>query len=614
MGRKARDKKDRPRFADGGAQPGPAAHDGAAAAPRPRIGVALPERSGLWAIALAVFVTACYLNALDTPFLLDDPINIAKNPIIQRPLSLMALLLDQRAVVTASLRINYASSALAVASYHLLNLGAHIVTGWLMFALAYLTLRLPVFEARYARAAEPLAATIAAVFLLHPVQTESVTYIIQRSEIFAAAALLATLLAFITIDPNNNRRLRPLAFFTAACVFGAYSKPSFAVVPALLLIYDLCFLSRGRIEEIRGRWPAYAIAAAAAAWTFILSANSGSFGDRTAGFSIEGIAPWQYTRAQFGVVLTYLRLVLWPDSLCFDCGYRGAWPVLTSALGDGAVVPAAILGLLSVAALGLWRRYPLATFAVMGSAVALAPTSTFVPLADFYVEHRMYLPIGFMALSLVPAVFDAAAALSRRFGLSAGTLRAVRRASAAVVLALLALLTVARNQVFADPLRLLLDTVAKAPQNERAQYNLANEYKRRGEQDKAMERYKEAIRLAPHVARSYMNLGAIYLEQQRNEEAMQIFLAGSQNVPRMAMTHRNLAVAYARLGRHAEALAAAQRSLTVEPDNVNGHNLAAQALEKLGRRQEAAAEYEKVLELEPGQADAKKRLEQLQTN
>jgi len=611
MGRKARDKKDRPRFTDA-AGPAPAPRTAAVTA-RPRVSVALPERAGLWAIGLAVLAAACYLNALDVPFLLDDPINIAKNPTIQKPLSLAALLLDQRAVVTASLRINYASSALAVASYHLLNLGAHIVAGWLLFALAYITLRLPLFETRYARAAEPLAAAVAALFLLHPMQTESVTYIIQRSEIFVSAALVAALLGFVAIDADEPRP-GPLAFLTAACLLGAYSKPSFAVVPALLLLYDCCFLSRGRLDEIKRRWPAYAIAVAAAAWTFVLSSASGSFEARTAGFSIEGIDPLQYASAQLGVVLTYLRLALWPNALCFDCGYQGPWPVLASALGNGVVVPAAVLASIAAGALALWRSYPLATFAVLGSAVALAPTSTLVPLADFYVEHRMYLAIGLLALALVPALFDATAALAARFGLSTIVLQGTRRVLAAVVLTALALLTVARNQVFADPLRLLLDTVAKAPQSERTQYNLANEYKRRGQQDEAIQRYKEAIRIAPHVARAYMNLGSIYLEQQRNEEAMQIFLAGSQNVPGMAMTHRNLAVAYARLGRHADSLAAAQRSLSIDPNNVNGHNLTAQAFDSLGRRQEAIAEYEKVLELDPGQAATKKRLEQLRGN
>ncbi|MBI5504557.1 MAG: tetratricopeptide repeat protein [Deltaproteobacteria bacterium] len=611
MGRKARDKKDRPRFVDA-AQPAQAPHAAVRAA-RTRNLVALPEKAGLWAIALAILAAVCYLNALDTPFLLDDPINIGKNPVIQRPLSLAHLLLDQRAVVTASLRINYASSALAVASYHLLNLSAHILAGWLLFALAYVTLRLPVFETRYARAAEPLAATIAAVFLLHPVQTESVTYIIQRSEIFVSAALVAALLGFIAIDAKA-RRPGPLGFFAAACLIGAYSKPSFAVAPALLLLYDLCFLSRGRIAGLRDRWPAYAIAAGAAAWTFVLTTTAGSFEARTAGFSIEGIDPLQYFRAQIGVVVIYLRVLLWPSSLCFDCGYQGPWPVLASALGNSVALPAAILGALGAAALALWRFYPLATFAVIGSALALAPTSTFVPLADFYVEHRIYLAIGLVALALVPAVFDLSGALATRTGLSSGALRGTRRALAGIVLAALAMLTVARNQVFADPLRLLLDTVSKAPQSERTQYNLANEYKRRGEQDKAIERYKEAIRLSPHVARSYMNLGGIYLDQQRNEEAMEIFLAGSQNVPKMAMTHRNLAVAYARLGRYADSLAAAQRSLTVEPNNATGHNVTAQAFDQLNRRAEAIAEYEKVLELEPGHTEAKKRLQTLQAD
>jgi len=571
----------------------------------------MPRNAGVWAAGLAAAVALCYLNSLRTPFLLDDPINIAKNPIIQNPLSLTHLLLDPRAAITVSLRLNYAASALDVTSYHLLNIAAHIVAGWLLFALATMTLRLPVFEERYENVAEPLAATIAAIFLLHPVQIESATYIIQRAEIFVGAALVAALVALVAADAAvSGSRRGALLLLTAACVVGAYSKPSFAVAPVLLLVYDVCFLARGRIDAIRRKWPAYAIATAAALWTFVLSKHSGSFSDKTAGFSIEGIDPWQYFSAQFGVIVAYLRVVLWPNALCFDCGYKGAWPVAGSML-DGVALPAGILAALALAALALWRSYPLATFAVIGSAVALAPTSSFVPLSDFYVEHRMYLPVAFMALALVPAVFDGTAALAARAGLSDAAARGMRRTLAVLVLVALALLTVQRNNVFADPMRLLLDTTARAPQNERAQYNLANEYKRRGEQDKAIERYKEAIRIAPHVVRSYMNLGGIYLVQQRYEEALQVFLDGSRNVPGVAMAHRNVAVACARLGRNQESLEAAQRSLDLEPANTNGHSLKAEALEQLGRRDEAIAEYEKVLELAPGQPEVTKRLERL---
>lgn len=617
MGRKARDKRDkqdrqRPFETADAPQPSPAVEAGAVAH-RAQARMVLPRKAGAWALGLAVAAVLCYLNSLDTPFLLDDPINIAKNPVIQRPLSPARLLLDPRAAITISLRLNYVSGALAVAGYHALNIAAHVVAGWLLFALAFVTLRLPVFENRPARVAEPLAATIAAVFLLHPMQTESATYIIQRAEIFVSAAMMAALLAFVAFDAaaTRSRRAGSLAFLAAACVAGTYSKPSFAVLPALLLLYDLCFLSRGRLDAIGRKWQAYAIAAAAAAWTFVLSHHSGSFADKTAGFEIEGLGPWTYLSAQPGVILTYLRVALWPDALCFDCGYKGAWPVVGSWFAGGIAVPAGILAALSVAALASWKSYPLATFAVFGSAVALAPTSSFVPLSDVYVEHRMYLPIGLIALALVPAAFDATGVLAARAGLSAAMVRGMRRALAVAVLAVLALLTVQRNRVFADPLALLLDTVGKAPQNERAQYNLANEYKRRGEQDKAIERYNEAIRIAPHVVRSYMNLGGIYLAQQRYEEALQVFLAGTRNVPGVAMAHRNVAVAYARLGRYGESLEAAERSLALEPDNANGHSLKAQALDQLDRRAEAIAAYEKVLQLAPGQADVKKRLEQL---
>jgi hypothetical protein len=533
-------------------------------------------------VGLVAVTVAVYASALENPFLLDDPISITKNPVIQKPLSLAALAADPRAVVTASLRWNYVTGGFAVAGYHVLNVLAHALAGLLVFALARATLRLGLFAGRYAASADHLAGVAALVFLLHPMQTESVTYVIQRAEIFVSAALAAALLAFVAM--HEGRMRAGMAGLALACVVGVYSKPSFAVVPALLAVYEVCLLRGSRPRSSGARWPAYAVATAAAVATFALTRAAGSFtGSDTAGFEMEDITPGGYLSAQPGVVVHYLRRVLWPAGLCFDCGYRGPWPVLPTFLGDSVLVPVAILVAIGAACLAAARRQPLFAFAFLASGAVLAPTSSVVPLADFYVEHRMYLPIAFVAMALVPAAWDALEAATRRLTLPPQTGAAAGAAIVGIACIALSIATVQRNALLASPIALMEDALVQAPQSERLHYNLANAYKREGRLGDAEPHYREAIRLMPHIVRSYQNLGSLYLEQGRLEAALEVYLAGAAAKPGVAMAHRNVANTYLKLGRAAEALEAAERSLEIEPGNSNGLRIAAEARRLAGR-------------------------------
>lgn len=605
MGRKARDKKPRlaptsPPAIGAVRVDGPASRATTAPprASRHRGTPLLPPRVWLWAIALFAATSAAYMGSLETPFLLDDPVSITKSPEIKQPLRIVALLSDPRALVTATLRWNYLTGGFQVTDYHVFNVLAHAVTGWVVFLLCWVTLHLPVFGERYKRSAESLAGVVALIFLLHPIQTESVTYVIQRSEIFVSAALLGALLSLVAM--RNAVTRRSLAMLAAVCVFGVYSKPSFAVVPALLLVYDVCLVSRGKVAEVARRWPAYLLAAVAALATLALTIVAGGFEGESSGFYMRDVTPVGYLSVQFGVVVHYLRVALWPVNLCFDCGYYGPWPVLPTVLGDSVALPAAILAGLGLASLACWRRQPLLTFAFGASAVALSPTSSIVPLADFYVEHRMYLPIAFLAMALVPAFHDASAAVASRFAVAPRTVRALRGAVAVVAVVALAGATLARNRLYTDPVALMENALAQAPQNERVQYNLANAYKSRGRLDDAIPRYEAAIRLIPQVGRSYVNLGSLYMEQGKLEDALRVYRAGAEAAPKWGVLHRMVATVALRLGRAEEALLSAEQAMKVEPGHATGYGLAGLALQKLGRGSEAVEVWRAGLAAKPG--------------
>ena len=311
----------------------------------------------------------------------------------------------------------------------------------------------------------------------------------------------------------------------------------------------------------------------------------------------QAVTPWRYLRWQFGVCVYYVRLILWPNRLCFDCGYLGPRPVRSSILSDAVWTPALLLGALAVAAWWIRPRYPLATFCVLGAALFLLPTSSIVPLMDVYVEHRLYLPIAFAALLLVAAVFDAGVWVVRRGWLSAVGARTLGIAAAAVVIGTYGWLTVARNRLYAEPLQLWENSVAQAPQSTRALFNLANEYARRGQPAQAIERYQQLIRLAPGPA-YYVNLGKQYIKLGRATEAVEAFEQARQLAPTWAIVQRNLSVAYARVGRLADSVAAAERATQLEPRDPWGFKLLGDAYRRVGRLDDAGKAYDTARALE----------------
>ena len=436
------------------------------------------------AVLLAGAGGGVYANAFGAPFILDDKQQIIKDYArIRPPFSIQQLLGMERPFLSSSLALNYAIGALDVFSYHVLNLILHVCCALLLYGFARFTLQRPAMHGRYGTAVEPLALAAAAIFLLHPIQTESVTYVIQRAEILAAASLLAGLwiAAAAAEQLDAGRETRSLQKLGACLIgllvvnaCGLLSKETVVVLPALFALYDWCFVAAGAPRAMARHWPIYLCmllllgAGGMARWwvathtgTVVLGGiDLGGLDIKTADAPTFGITPWKYLSWQFGVWLYYLRLIIVPNQLCFDCGFLAPWPVRASVLGEHVWFPALILIAIAAAAVWARRRYPLVTFCLLGSGIVLSPTSSVVPLTDAYVEHRLYLTIGLLALLAVTAVCSVSAAAVRRAWLSARAVRAAQLMILLTVAVTLGALTFARNRLYADPLRLLQDTVS----------------------------------------------------------------------------------------------------------------------------------------------------------
>jgi tetratricopeptide (TPR) repeat protein len=551
-----------------------------------------PHRRAIWlaggGLVLAAF--AAYANSLGGPFVFDDLPAIVANPSIRRlwPVSGVlapgldgGLTVSGRPLVNLSLALNYAWGREAVAGYHVFNLLMHACAALLLFGIVRRTLLKPVLTARFEPAALPLACGVAALWLLHPLQTAAVTYIVQRAEVMAGFCYLLTLYTFI----RGSVAPRPgpwLAASAVACLAGMACKEVMVTAPVMVLLYDRTFVAGGfRAAWVR-RWGYYL--PLAGTWLLLawLVAGTGGRGG-SAGFGIER-SSWEYLLTQCQAIVRYFGLVVWPHPLVFDYG-------MTTVGGFAAVWWQALL-LIALAAGTAWAlvKRPVAGFIGAWFFVLLAPSSSVVPVVtQTMAEHRMYLALA-APLILVAAV------LYGWLGRRAWPVLGVLAVLGGVV-------TFARNADYATAQGLWADTVAKRPTNARAHHNLGLAELSRGRLAEAERHLRDAIALAPGSSEPLYNLGVILTRQQRPAEAIAAYQEAIRLGPDHVGAHNNLANLLDDAGRSAEAGQHYAEAVRLQPGFAGARNSYGKWLIDAGRPAEALAQLEAAVRLQPGMAE-----------
>jgi tetratricopeptide (TPR) repeat protein len=505
---------------------------------------------------IVLAVGAAYANSFSAPFVFDDLKSITQNPTIRHFTPWSDVLSPPntatgaagRPVVNLSLAVNYALGGLEVRGYHVFNTLVHALAALTLFGIVRRTLLRPVLRARFGGEALPLAFATALLWALHPLLTESVTCVVQRSESLMGLFYLLTLYGFIrAVESPAPRRWE--IFAVVACLLGMATKEVMVSAPLVVLLYDRTFVSGSFGAAWAQRRKFYVCLAAS--WLLLawLVAHVGHRGGG-AGLGL-GVSPWDYALTQCRAIVLYLRLAVWPRPLVVDYGtgiVRGLDEVWLQAL--------LLLALLAATLVALKRR-PVLGFVGGFFFAILAPSSSVVPLVSQTIaEHRMYLPL--------------AAVIGLAVG---GGYRWLGKLSLPVWLVLAAVAgfaTVARNRDYRDALTLWGVTVADRPDNARAQ----------------------------------MNFGTALSAAGRLEEAATHFAAAAQDAPGFADADYSLAGALLQLHRPADAQVAAERALQVKPDYAEAHYVLGTALLQQGQVEPALGEYETALRLHPDFADA----------
>jgi tetratricopeptide (TPR) repeat protein len=543
-------------------------------------------------------VAAIYGRTLSVPFLHDDFSSITKNPSIRQLWPITSALnppdeagVGGRPLLNLSFALNYAVSGTAVRGYHLVNLVIHVIASCALFALVRRTLLRPRLAKRFGSAATSLALAVSAIWAFHPVQTESVTYISERAESLMGMFYLLTLYFFVRGGEAEGEGARRMwfSFSVLACLAGAATKEVIVTAPLMVLLYDRVFISGSFSAAWRRNWRLY-LALAASLFPLGHRVDGLLHGNLVFGVGFGGgIAWWDYGFTECQVVVKYLLLAFWPSPLVFDygrcepCRLTEVWPY---------VLLVALMLLGSVVA---WRRSPALGFAASWFFLALAPTSSIIPLVgDSMAENRLYVPLAAVASLTVLGGY----ALARQFSL----------AIVVVAAATLGVASVQRNKVYESELAIWSDTVCKRPGNARAHGNLGRVLSGMpGRLNEAAEEYKEALRLDPSAGELRVNLGNIWYRMPGHiDDAIAQYEEALRLKPDDATAHFDLACALARTpGRSDESIFQYEEALRLRPDFAAAHFNLGVALARIpGRTNDAIAQYEETLRVTPGFAEA----------
>jgi Tfp pilus assembly protein PilF len=528
-----------------------------------------------------------YWPSVYGPFLFDDTTLPFALPGFAEPLSVW--LRNVRPVLMFTYWCNARISGGDPFSYHLVNIVIHCVTSGLVFWIVRRLLE-------WASVAEDrrglLAGFAAALFLLHPVQTEAVAYLAGRSESLSVMVVFAAFTVFL------YRRSAAVSWPVTIAVLAIYgaavlSKEHTIVLPALLLLTDYWW-NGFSFKGIVRNWKIYGLIALGGAaalyrfWGLLMYAPS-------AGFGMRDFTWYQYFFTQCRALFVYVREFLLPIGLRVDWDFP-----ISHTLGEhGAIVGLVVLVALAVAAWILRRRFPLATYGFFVYLVLMSPTSSIVPIKDPVAERRLY----FSILGLLLIVVD----LLSRLKLDR---RALAYACAALTL-VAAVATRSRAAVWSSAESLWSDNVAKSPNKARDRFQLGFAYYEQQRYDLAIREFEEAAKREAPDYNLLIDWGLSYDAINQPDKALEKLRAA---VAREATSHgySQIAMVLAKRGQYTGALEALDTAQQLDPSFPQTYLYRGKVFLSTGRVQEAVQQYERALALNPQLQEAQQDLAMVQ--
>lgn len=618
---------------------------------------------------LMAAVIAVYWKTLTNPFLFDDELSIVSNGTIRELWRLNAVLsppvgtpVAGRPVVNLTFALNYAVGALDVRGYHVVNIAIHIYTALVLFGFVRRTFDSPALVARFGERATGLAFAVAMLWALHPLQTEAVNYLTQRTESLMSLFYLLTLYCAVRgLEQGSSRWSLAGA---VVCAAGMACKESMVSAPLMLVLHDRVFFFASFRASWKARWPMYA--GAGAAWLVLLVLMMPGPRSDSVGLSL-GTTAANYLLNQAQMIVGYLKLTVWPQSLILDYGPPQHLTVNEVAI-DGVMVGCLIVATIGALAFALPLGFLGAAFFVL-----LAPTSSIIPIVtEVGAERRMYLPLACLVILGVVAISVAGDRVARSLDVVTPRLQHVAECVIlAAVCAWLATGVIHRNRDYETRLTMAETIVERRPHG-RARYELATELLVVGRRDDgiaeltesahdypgaryalgteliaagqtaqgvdqleqfvraqpnhanaipardmigqtrisqnrlddAAAQFEQILRDAPDYLDAQWHLGDVMLMEHRPDAAIGHYAAYVGLRPSNAQAQSNFGIALAATGKVADAVAHFERAVDIDPGSVEMQQRLVRALLQVGRDAEAERRARVLLAGQPGNAAA----------
>ena len=546
-------------------------------------------------ILLVIAVSFCYHATLNHPLIFDDYSTLVENmsirdlrhiwPILENPTELG---LGWRPFANLTFAFSYALSGLDPWGHHLLNIVIHTLNAWILFNVIVITLNNFNFKENKPNYNIYISSLMAIFWAVHPVLTQTITYISQRTESLMALTYLLTIFCFIRACLNKST----IWYISSicACVVGTMCKEVIVTAPLVILLYDRCFISSSFKLALKKRWLYYC--GIALSW-IPLAIFIKTIKHQAVGFEV-GISPFTYALTECKAILLYIKLCYFPYPLIFDRG-----PLFIRTISEALPYVCLLITLLSASIFTLIKK-PKLGFLCITFFILLSPSSSFVPIAEVPVaENRIYLPSSIAIILVILFLEDYLTYFYKKIGYI-------------LILILLITLSYNRNQIYSSATRIWQDSVDKMPNNARAHNNLGLLlYNTPNHINEAEKEFQTAIFLNPKYSDAQNNLGLLLSNQPgKTQEAIKHYELAIKYNANNAEAHVNLAnIIGKNPDRESEAREHIKMALTIKPYSAEFNNNYAVLLALNKDTQiEAIKYYEEAIRLKPSYAEAHNNL------
>jgi Flp pilus assembly protein TadD len=556
-------------------------------------------REGLMLLFMAILVFLVYSNTIEGPFVFDDEPNIQDNPHIRlTKLTLEGItgagiesLASSRPVANISFALNYYFDRYNVVGYHLVNILIHITAGILLYFFVKTTLRIPTLHSRYG-SHRWIPFFTSCIWLVHPIQTQSVTYIVQRMNSMAAMFYVLSFLLYAKGRLAGGKRKKWALF--AGCMFAGVlalgSKQTAATLPFFIFLYEWYFfqdLSWTWLKRHCWNFAAVLIVLALVVFMYLglhpLETILSSYDHRD--FTLT-----ERVATQFRVVIFYISLLIFPHPSRLNLDYDFA---LSHSLFQPITTLFSMVSITGFMGLALYTatKNRLLSFCILWFSGNLVIESSVVGLEMIF-EHRVYLPSMLVSLMVVTLAYRH----TKHKSLIASAL--------CLIVVTSSVWTYQRNSVWSDDVALWRDCVEKSPNKDRPHNNLGNALAKQGDLNEAIHHYSEALRINPNYVKAHNNLGNALAKQGDLNEAIHHFSEALKINPNYVPAHNNLGNALAKQGDLNEAIHHYSEALKINPNLSDTHNGLGIILHRRGNFDEAVAHFRQAVRIKPGYAEA----------